>query len=236
MTSRGHNPIRGDRFRRPRWDRLYWHLRCLRREIETIRDQYLTTNRGRLVDFGNGNMPYRPLLEPYVEQYQGADLTGSPLAEIAVNEQGRVEGLADASSDFVLSNQVLEHVPDPASYLSDSEARRLLKPAGLLFLSTHGTWRYHPDPNDYWRWTSDGLSKITREQGFEISSFRGVMGPMATAIQLFLDGSLGYLPRPLQPVYTYPLQCLMQLADAITPRKTIDQDACVYILVARRIR
>jgi ubiquinone/menaquinone biosynthesis C-methylase UbiE len=40
----------------------------------------------------------------------------------------------DASFDVVLSHAVIEHVADPASYLS--EARRVLKPGGFLFLQT----------------------------------------------------------------------------------------------------
>jgi 2-polyprenyl-3-methyl-5-hydroxy-6-metoxy-1,4-benzoquinol methylase len=42
--------------------------------------------------------------------------------------------LADASCDYVTSFETIEHVDDPAQFLR--ELRRVLKPGGLLFLST----------------------------------------------------------------------------------------------------
>ena len=62
---------------------------------------------------------------------------------------------ASDSFDMVLCTQVLEHVSDP--WLVVSEARRVLKPRGVLLLSTHGIWIRHGCPNDNWRFTSDGL-------------------------------------------------------------------------------
>lgn len=227
-----YNPYRGDRLRRWRWDRLYWHLRCLRGEVEAIRDQYLCDHRGYLVDFGCGNMPYRSILEPCVDRYQGADLHGNPLADLTVDAQGCIPELADQCADFVLSNQVLEHVPDPVAYLA--EARRVLAESGLLILSTHGVWRYHPDPTDYWRWTSAGLRKVIEKQGFEILRFSGLMSPPTAALQLFQDATCIALPGFLQPIYCLPFQILMQLFDFLYPEKLRQQDAAVYFVVARK--
>jgi len=75
--------------------------------------------------------------------YQGADI-GS--ADIIIQESGRVD-TADASADLVLSFQVLEHVRDVGQYLG--EALRILRDDGWLILSTHGTWLYHPHPEDH---------------------------------------------------------------------------------------
>ena len=55
------------------------------------------------------------------------------------------------SFDAVLSTQVLEHVADPGAL--PAERFRVLRPGGRLLLSTHGIFVYHPDPDDYWRWT-----------------------------------------------------------------------------------
>jgi SAM-dependent methyltransferase len=55
--------------------------------------------------------------------------------------------IASRSIDVLLCTQVLEHVADPQR--SVAEMARVLKPEGLCLLTTHGTWFYHPDPQDY---------------------------------------------------------------------------------------
>jgi SAM-dependent methyltransferase len=72
--------------------------------------------------------------------------------------------VATASADVVLCTQVLEHVADPDRAVS--EMARVLKPGGACLLTTHGTWFYHPDPQDYWRWTPQGLERLFRRAGF----------------------------------------------------------------------
>jgi hypothetical protein len=37
---------------------------------------------------------------------------------------------------------------------------RLLKPEGSCFVSTPFCWHYHPWPNDYWRFTAEGLAVL----------------------------------------------------------------------------
>ena len=222
---------RGDRLRPKRWHRLYWHLTSLRKAFERIIHQHIQDGDiCHVVDYGCGNMPYRFLFEPHVGKYEGADLAGNDLAEITLSDAGAIP-LADSVVDAIVSSQVLEHVPDPDFYLRES--KRVLRSTGLLVLSTHGTWRYHPDPADYWRWTSAGLRKLLEEHGFELIDFDAVMSPPATAIQLFQDFTAQALPRILRPLYCFPFQVTMQLLDAIVPRKHRLRDASVYVVVAR---
>lgn len=69
--------------------------------------------------------------------------------------------------DVVLARRCFEHVDDPVQVLS--EIQRVLAPGGVVFLSTHGVFLYHPDPptsdRDYWRWTHSGLLRIFRQSG-----------------------------------------------------------------------
>ncbi len=78
----------------------------------------------------------------------GIDLPGNAEADFVLREDGTTS-TPDQFAEIVLSTQVLEHVGDPVAYLR--EAFRMLKPGGLLMLSTHGLWLYHADPSDYWR-------------------------------------------------------------------------------------
>ena len=123
-------------------------------------------------------MPYRPLVETLGPKYVGCDFETNTEADEALANIGMLP-LSTSSADLILSTQVLEHVVDPGRYLR--EANRVLRSGGVLILSTHGVWKYHPDPTDFWRWTCDGLKRVIKENGFQLEEFSGVLGPPATA-------------------------------------------------------
>ena len=222
---------RGERLYPKKSHRIYWHLTALRLQLEKVIQNHVTKRRGELIDYGCGNMPYRPLFEAHVDHYLGFDLDGNEMADGLLDEHGVMQR-EDTSTDFVLSSQVLEHVVSPTDYLAES--RRVLKDDGLLILSTHGTWKYHPDPTDYWRWTCDGLKKTISEAGFEIQHFEGVMGPAATAMQLWQDATLPKVPRFLQKPFTWTMQRLITRSDLKGSELGRNQDACIYVVVAQK--
>lgn len=220
---------RGDRFRPSRWHRLYWHLTALRDEYRACVGEFPVAADGTVVDYGCGNMPYRSLFPG--RAYVGADFPGNELADVLVAADGTLP-LPDGGAAVVLSSQVLEHVADVPRYLA--EARRVLRIDGLLFLSTHGTWKYHPDPCDFWRWTCDGLRRVLGDGGFEILRFRGVMGLEATALQLWQDSVAPRVPKLLRPCFYRYCQGRIARADRRTAQEARDRDACVYVVVARK--
>ena len=222
---------RGERLDPPRSSRIYWHLTQLRAAYEAV--AATLPHGGRLLDYGCGNMPYRPLFEGTVAEYVGADLPGNELAGVTFSETGRID-CEHGAFDVVLSSQVLEHVADPDFYLS--EARRVLKPGGTLLLSTHGVWRYHPDPRDLWRWTCDGLRTVIERNGFAVASQTGVMGPAATGLQLWQDALLArwhWRLGFLKPTFTRWAQRRIEKADRRCPDAARNRDACVYLVTAR---
>lgn len=218
-----------DRLDPPLCHSRWHHLRALRRALE--RDAALLPRGGTLLDLGCGDMPYRPVFAPRVARYLGADLLRNPLADVLLEESGRVS-MPDGSVDIVLSSQVLEHVPSPAAYLR--EAHRLLKPGGTLLLSTHGIWIYHPDPTDYWRWTREGLVRQFEEAGFAAQSVKGVMNLAACGLQLFQDGVSAALPRFLQPPFFYLMNRAMAMVDRLGSAASRDRDACVFVVLAQK--
>jgi SAM-dependent methyltransferase len=114
----------------------------------------------RVLDVGCGDRPYEVLLAGAAE-IVGFDVPGNPHADI----HGSIDAIPveDGSFDVVLCLQVLEHVPDPAAAVR--ELRRVVKPAGRVLLSTHGVYPFHPNPDDLWRWTHDGLERLFRANG-----------------------------------------------------------------------
>ncbi|WP_169739229.1 class I SAM-dependent methyltransferase [Dyadobacter crusticola] len=212
----------------------YYYLRQLRQAIEEVIEKYVASSPVRLVlaDYGCGNKPYESLIAPFVEKYIGIDLPENKIADIHIKPEGTIT-LDEQSLDVVLSTQVLEHVVNPALYLT--EAHRVLKDDGQLILSTHGYWMFHPDPTDLWRWTSTGLRKVVEDAGFEVVSFKGIIGRSAMGLQLFQDGITFSIPKSLRPVLAIIMQPLIILFDKIPSQKAKDRDACTFILVAKKV-
>lgn len=71
---------------------------------------------------------------------------------------------ADASIDSVIAFNILEHIYDHAFLIS--EIKRVLRPGGRVIGAVPFLVGYHPDPHDYWRYTSESLRRIFVERGF----------------------------------------------------------------------
>jgi SAM-dependent methyltransferase len=114
----------------------------------------------RVLDVGCGDRPYEPLLRDASETI-GFDVPGNEHADL----HGSIDAIPveDGSFDVVLCLQVLEHVPDPSAAIR--ELRRAVRPGGRVLLSTHGVYPYHPNPEDLWRWTHEGLERLFRANG-----------------------------------------------------------------------
>ncbi len=186
-----------------------------------------------VIDLGCGAQPYRTTFEALGFDYRGADLGG---ADLAIDKSGRVDA-SDASADVILSVQVLEHVANVDIYLC--EALRLLRPGGWMILSTHGTWLYHPHPEDHRRWTRPGLISELGRHGFETTVCIPILGPLAwttlvrltciyhSCLRLPLLG--GALARAIALV----MNMRGLLEDALTPAWVREDNACVYVTLSK---
>jgi SAM-dependent methyltransferase len=211
--------------------RLAYIVRVLPERLEALSAELqLPAARSRVLDYGCADAPYRRFFASGTE-YVGADLPGNPNATVDLNADGTVP-LPDDHFDAVLSTQVLEHVNDPRVYLA--ECARVLKPGGRLLLSTHGIMVYHPDPDDYWRWTCAGLKRAVTDAGLEIVHFEGIMGLAATGLQLIHDSIFWRLPRRLMRPFSFVMQTLIAFADRFERRESRDMNALVFALVARK--
>lgn len=119
----------------------------------------------RIVDIGCGMKPYYPFFASISDKYIGIDMPGVPRVEI-YGDASSIP-LKDCTADIVLCFQVLEHIRYPEVFIRDVE--RILRPGGMLLLSTHGTMVYHPYPGDYWRWTHEGLQAIFERSGLIVN-------------------------------------------------------------------
>lgn len=135
-----------------------------------------------VLDVGCGEKPYLPHFSGVASSYVGLDVHAGEHVDVVADAD--VLPFDDGSFDVVVSTQMLEHVPDPARVVS--EAHRVLRPGGVLLLSTHGTTLYHPVPTDFWRWTQEGLEKLLRDNGdWSDMRMEGAGGTMACFGYLF---------------------------------------------------
>lgn len=220
---------RGNRLNPNRSHPRYWVLTSLRNNLVNIINQSFQ-QKINILDFGCGNKPYKELFKDISNSFIGADIEGNESADIIINMNGTLPS-PDKSFDCVLSTQVLEHVENPKLYLDESF--RVLKDNGILILSTHGFWQYHPDPTDYWRWTSAGLKKIIAEAGFTIENIYSIQSLPTISLQLWLDATLHKVPRLFKKLYSLIFQLVMEMIDKRIENK-FSENASVFIVVAKK--
>jgi SAM-dependent methyltransferase len=83
--------------------------------------------------------------------------------------------IADESFDVVFSSDVFEHIDRP--WLAAEEITRILRTGGVAITATVWSWRNHPCPIDYWRFSPECLEFLfsgltTLEKGYDLSQRR----------------------------------------------------------------
>jgi SAM-dependent methyltransferase len=73
----------------------------------------------------------------------------------------RKTGLPDGQFDIVICTEVIEHVDEPKS--ACQELFRILRNGGYLILTVPMNVRIHGSPNDYWRFTEQGVGKLLEQ-------------------------------------------------------------------------
>jgi SAM-dependent methyltransferase len=181
----------------------------------------------RVLDVGCGPKPYYPFFAARASEYVGVDVVENAAAEL----RGPVEDLpvADGSFDLVLCTQVLEHCDDPTQAVR--ELRRVTAPGGRVLASTHGTQVYHPSPQDYWRWTHAGLTRLF-ETGADWASV-GVSPGAGTATTLaMLLGTYVEIALRRTPLAKPPVWLLNKAGAALDARSTMLRDPVPGSLIA----
>jgi SAM-dependent methyltransferase len=68
--------------------------------------------------------------------------------------------------DLVFSFDTLEHVSDPITFCRN--LIRISRPGGCIYVATVFSWEYHPSPQDYFRFSPEGLHQCFAGSGGEV--------------------------------------------------------------------
>lgn len=153
--------------------------------------------KGRLLDLGCGNQPYRACLKN-VNSYVGLDYPATQAiqkfqASPEVYGDARCLPFREGTFDAVLCAQVLEHVNRPGEVLQ--EIRRVLKEGGTGILSVPFIYNVHVGPYDYFRFSPFGLKELLEEAGLRIKKLRYQGGVGASLVQMLHNWLFSGLAR-----------------------------------------
>ena len=152
----------------------------------------------RLVS-GQTDYPIQPV--PFTNVHIVADIVNLPFK--------------DNSVDVIINEAVLEHDKNPQALVK--EMYRVLKPGGLIYITTVFVASFHSSPNDYYRWSKQGLRELLsdfKEQEVDI-----ICGPTSAMLSVFNEWLAIILSFGLRHLH----QVLLIIFTIITsPLKIID--------------
>lgn len=175
------------------WERTFLLNRFLYQELARQTSERLPEgNEGRVLDVGCGSQPYRDLFEGRCKKYFGCDyyVTGTDATRAA----GDALPYRDDEFETVVLFQVLEHVPRPWKVVE--ECARVLKPGGFLLASVPFLFPHHPSPNDFYRYTHEGLASLAEQSGLEVREITAQVRSITT-LCLILTWYLGMVQDKL---------------------------------------
>jgi SAM-dependent methyltransferase len=132
-----------------------------------------------VLDAGAGDSPYRELFRH--ASYESADFLASDRKYVKPTYVCDLASIpvADGRFDFVIFNQVMEHLPEPKSVVS--ELFRVLKPSGKMIYTGPLFFEEHEQPYDFYRYTQFGVRHLFESAGFVVEKLDWLEGFFGTA-------------------------------------------------------
>jgi len=160
---------------------------------------------------------------------------------VGIDYVGSVEDIpVDADEfDIVICQEVLEHVKNPVQAMS--EIRRVLKKGGSAYIQLPFIIGLHPCPNDYWRFSEEGIEELALSVGMTSIESGMTVGPAVgfyrIAVEFFSILFSVFIPpaykifKALFAIVLYPIKLLDPLMNLSNER---DRIAGGYYLICQK--
>lgn len=116
----------------------------------------------RVIEVGsyNVNGSLRSLIESWNPvEYVGVDLEKGPGVDMICNAEDLVKKFGKESFDVVISTELLEHVLDWKTVISNF--KNICKPGGIILITARSYgFPYHGYPSDFWRFELEDMKEI----------------------------------------------------------------------------
>lgn len=208
-----------------------WLIHRLMRQAMTDVAEY---THGRLLDVGCGNRPYRRIFEGQISSYVGLERDQSRYVQADLWGDALALPMRSEAFDTVLSNQVLEHVPDPQQAIK--EMARVLRKDGHLILTAPHIWELHEIPHDYFRFTPYGLRYLAENAGLEVVKIHALAGFWVTAGARFCYYLARFDRHVLRPFVRFGFLVIQFGALFLDRLHCVEADAWNFLMIAKKER
>lgn len=116
-----------------------------------------------VLDFGSGKEPYRDIVESVNGEYVPFDSPSNP-GSVVEKVTGPVWPIFSDLYDVILSTQVVQYLPYPATIFDDWHGL-LSDKSGTLIMSYPTNWPV-VERDDLWRWTPAGMQATLEDSNF----------------------------------------------------------------------
>lgn len=120
---------------------------------------YLPKINGPVIEIGSkdygSTQNFRVL---YPGEYLAIDMEAGRNVDFVIDLSLGVGPLKRRHYALAICCSVLEHVSKP--WVFAEHLTTLIRPGGTLYISVPWVWRYHPYPDDYWRFSWKGIQEL----------------------------------------------------------------------------
>jgi len=117
-------------------------------------------------DYGN-TQSFRDLVE--YNNYVGIDMEAGKNVDHVIDLTKTIEPLKENTYDLIICCSVIEHVEYP--WIFADNVSKLSTKGGLLYIAVPFVWKFHGYPNDYYRYTHNGVKKIFKDYNWDRAYF-----------------------------------------------------------------
>jgi len=136
--------------------------------------------------------------------------------------------IKDNQFDMIMCFNVLEHIYNYQNTVKESW--RVLKPGGIFVGSTPFLINFHPDPNDYFRYTHQAIRRIFENNGFKNQQMIYLgFGPGSAALAQWIL----LFPRLIRPLFIFPVIVFDLLLNKLTKHYKM-RHALGYVYVFKK--